>query len=191
MDADVDEASLAALGRARTLTTGCGGASASGRIETPTGCLRINTTTSFDPRAILAACADLQHRSELYRRTGCVHAAALALPDGRLLDFAEDVGRHNAVDKVIGACWLAGHDLGQCFLVTTGRLSSEIAAKTISAKIPMLVSRGAPTSAAVRLAERFLLTLVGFVRGGRMNVYAYPERIAGLSLVPPLGGCTP
>ena len=102
---------------------------------------------------------------------------SLGLLQGSLLLTAEDIGRHTAVDKVIGKALLSGIDPGHCVLFCSGRLSSEITAKAIHARTPVLVSRAAPTDLSVRLARRFLLTLVGFARGKRMNVYSVVERI--------------
>ena len=108
--------------------------------------------------------------------------AAISKGD-RLLDVAEDIGRHNAVDKVIGralrnADGSAEHPgLGQLMLLTTGRLSSEIAAKAYRVGLPVVVSRSAPTSRAVEMARQAELCLVGFARGRRLNVYSAPWRL--------------
>jgi FdhD protein len=119
---------------------------------------------------------ELDRRSELHRRTGGVHAAALASPSG-ILVFREDIGRHNAVDKAVGA-WL-GREGGFAdkILLCSGRLSSEILSKALRCRIPVLVSRSAPTDRGVALARRFNLTLVGFARGRRLNIYSGAERI--------------
>ncbi len=103
--------------------------------------------------------------------------AALADPDGRLALTAQDIGRHTAVDKVIGKAVLGGIDTSRCILICSGRLSSEITLKALHARTPVLVSRAAPTELSVQLARRYLLTLVGFARGRRMNVYSAPERV--------------
>jgi FdhD protein len=117
-----------------------------------------------------------QHPAGLWRRTGGVHACALADAGGLLL-FAEDVGRHNAYDKVIGAAFLGGIERADKIVLTTGRLSAEIAAKAVAAGVPILASRSAVTSLAVAVARRFGLTLVGFARGKRLNVYAGFDRV--------------
>jgi FdhD protein len=125
---------------------------------------------------IMGLMQELDRRSELHRRTGGVHAAALASPSG-ILVFREDIGRHNAVDKAVGA-WL-GREGGFAdkILLCSGRLSSEILSKALRCRIPVLVSRSAPTDRGVALARRFNLTLVGFARGRRLNIYSGAERI--------------
>ena len=128
---------------------------------------------------VLATLPDrLRHRQRLFDRTGGLHAAALALPDGELRCVREDVGRHNAVDKVLG--WaatgrhlpLAGH-----VLVVSGRVAFEIVQKAATAGVAMIGAVSAPTSLAVDLAESVGMTLVGFIRDGGMNVYTRPERV--------------
>ena len=111
----------------------------------------------------------------LWRRTGGVHACALADDNEMLL--AEDVGRHNAFDKVVGMAVLRGIDPGGKIAIATGRLSAEIVSKAVACRVPILASRSAVTSLAIQLARRFGLTLVGFLRGRRLNVYAGFERI--------------
>jgi FdhD protein len=130
----------------------------------------------FAPGAISGLMQEFSRRSEAHRQTGGVHAAALADGSGILL-FREDIGRHNAVDKVVGA-WL-NVGLGGPILLSSGRLSSEIVAKAARCALPVVVSRSAPTDRAVSLAREAGITLVGFARGRRMNVYSAEERIEG------------
>ena len=119
---------------------------------------------------------ELASLSELHRRTGGVHSAALA-DEGGLRLFREDIGRHNAVDKVIGAHLAEGGDFRRCLLLSSGRVSSEVLAKAARCGAPVLVSRTAPTDRSVSEARRLNLTLVGFARGERMNLYSAPQRI--------------
>lgn len=138
---------------------------------------------AIDPRAILSAARELTDHQPVFARTGGVHAAALVDLEGNLLVVREDVGRHNAVDKVIG--WALLEDrlpLRDCFLLVSSRASFEIAQKAYMAGIPMLACVSAATSLAVETAEEFGMTLVGFTRAaedgdGRMNVYTHPDRL--------------
>jgi FdhD protein len=121
--------------------------------------------------------AKFQQASALHRETGCVHSACLT--DGsHILCLAEDIGRHNAVDKIIGWAVLEGDiRLEDKMLLSSGRLSSEIAAKCAAWRIPVLASRAAPTSRAIDIAQKAGITLIGFLRGKNCNVYTHPERI--------------
>jgi len=120
--------------------------------------------------------SEFQQRTELFRLTGCFHSAALS--DGvSILAFAEDIGRHNAVDKVIGAAIIDGISFSEKIILVSGRLSSEIAYKCALWGIPIVASRTAPTDLAVRIAGDSGVTLIGFVRGDRMNIYTNPQRI--------------
>jgi FdhD protein len=156
----------------RIITSGCAGG-VSLKAEPPE---EITDEASFEAGAIRNIFAEFQKKSEGYRTTGGVHSAALT--DGsHILAFAEDIGRHNAVDKVIGYCLLENIPFEGKIMLASGRLSSEIVSKCARCGIPVLLSRAAPTSLAVEIAATAGLTLVGFVRGNRMNVYAGRQRI--------------
>jgi FdhD protein len=117
--------------------------------------------------------ARLEHRQPLFARTGGVHAAGLWSPLGDIVDVAEDVGRHNAADKVLGAAARRGAwPLGDHVLIVSGRVSFEIVQKAAMAGLGAVVAVSAPTSMAVEEARALGLTLVGFVRGGAGNLYA-------------------
>jgi FdhD protein len=134
----------------------------------------------FVGAAVVAGLPDgLRAGQVLFERTGGLHAAGLFDTAGTLLAIREDVGRHNALDKLIGAAALAGElPLHDRVLAVSGRVSFEIVQKAAVAGIPIVAAVSAPTDLAVSAAERLGLTLVGFVRGGGFNVYAGAERIA-------------
>lgn len=131
------------------------------------------------PASVLAGLPDeLRTAQKLFERTGGLHGAGLFTPEGEILSAREDVGRHNAVDKVIGEQLLAGRlPLADRILQVSGRVSFEIVQKAAVAGIPIVAAVSAPTSLAVEAGERFGQTIVGFVRDGRLNVYTHPERI--------------
>jgi len=141
-------------------------------------------TLPAGPRLTLPLLLDLPRRmapaQELFAATGGIHAAALFAADGEMLLSREDVGRHNAVDKVVGALLLAGRlPAGETILAVSGRIGFEIVQKALRAGIPILAAVGAPSTLALRLAARAGMTVVGFVRDGRCNVYCGAERIVG------------
>ena len=112
-----------------------------------------------------------------FERTGGIHAVGLFDPQGSLLVLREDIGRHNAVDKVLGAALLGGLSLSDTIMMVSGRLGFEIAQKGLVAGVPVVASISAASSLAIELATEFGMTTIGFLRGRSMNVYSHPERI--------------
>jgi FdhD protein len=119
---------------------------------------------------------EFQRRSAVFQATGGVHSAALC-NTREMLVFADDIGRHNAIDKVLGHCLLRGIATDDGIVLTSGRIPSEILLKVARARVPIIVSVSAPTDLGVRLADGLGITVVGFVRGDRMNVYTHADRI--------------
>ena len=119
---------------------------------------------------------ELQKRSLTFKNTGGVHSCALCSQE-RIEVFSEDIGRHNAMDKVFGECFIKGISTQDKAILTSGRISSEILIKAARRKVSIIASRSAPTDLAVSLAEKLNLTLIGFVRGHRMNIYTHNYRI--------------
>jgi len=142
----------------------------------------LSAPVSAEPTIPRALAAELPNRLDQpgFRRTGGLHATGLFDPDGDLLYTREDVGRHNAMDKVIGRALMDGYlPLSGRVLCVSGRLSFELAQKAAVAGAPILIGVGAPSSLAVELADDRGLTLCAFARRGSVNVYTHPHRIAG------------
>ncbi len=124
--------------------------------------------------------ARLRETQAAFDATGGLHGAAIFSRDGRLAASAEDVGRHNAVDKAIGSLLLSDAQEGRDVLVVSGRVAFEIVQKAWLARIPAIVAVSAPTTLAIELAREAGITLVGFARGENLNIYTHPERIGGV-----------
>lgn len=160
----------------RTVTSGCGKGSLfyyslDALLSRP-----VEGEVRMRPSNIIERIEDLNRLSETYRRTHGVHNTALASRDEILL-FRDDIGRHNAVDMIIGHVFLHGISLKDKMLITTGRLTSEMLIKAAKIGIPVLVSRNTATTLAVKLAESLNITLIGYARAGKFTVYAGKERI--------------
>lgn len=138
----------------------------------------VSSDLKISPQLLYSLPAKLRAEQETFDETGGLHAAALFDASGELQLVREDVGRHNAVDKVIGAALLQGRfPLDQNILLVSGRASFEILQKALVARIPVVTAVSAPSSLAVALARKFKMTLVGFLRGESCNIYAGAERI--------------
>jgi FdhD protein len=122
----------------------------------------------------------MEARQDVFARTGGTHAAALGTPQGELVSVAEDIGRHNALDKAIGSAMRGdapSFEPARCLAVLSGRLSYEMALKLARVGIPVAASVSAPTGLCVRLLERLNITLIAFCRPPRATIFAHPERI--------------
>jgi FdhD protein len=156
----------------RTLTSGCGG----GATFSSEG-KRVDSDLVVAPAAALSLMKQLlQEQMELYQLSGGLHASALS-DTKSLIVVAEDIGRHNTLDKIQGECLLRGIPTGDRLLLSTGRVSSEMLLKAARMQVPVVVSRHSPTGSAVSLARDLGIALVGYARGSRLLVYSHPERL--------------
>jgi FdhD protein len=161
----------------RLVTSGCGRGASFYSAADAQGQVKVESRIEISTLEVLALVKEFQNRSHIYRATGGVHSAALC--DTRdILVFSEDIGRHNAVDKIFGECILNDIATDDNIIITSGRISSEILLKVAKRNVPIIVSKSAPTNLGVRMAADLGVTLVGFVRGKRMNVYTHYWRIA-------------
>ena len=167
------------LGPKKTILSGCGGSTS--YIDTEK-LPKITSDYVISPQEIWNS-AKAVLNSELHMTTGGIHIVAL-LDHGKILAVSEDIGRHNALDRVIGTALRKGIDLSHSYVIVSGRISSEMVRKCLIANIPVIVSRGATTTLAVEIAEKTGLAVIGFARGGKLNIYSHPERIAGSGRFP-------
>ena len=158
----------------RVITSACGEGSPHQYVgKTP----RVESQLKVKAQVLFESVNQLNFKAEVFRRTGGVHVAAIYKADGSMVTLAEDVGRHNAVDKAIGMAALDKVVFGECFLALSGRMSGDVAFKAAKVGLPIVASIAAALSSGVALAEKANLTIAGFVRGKRMNIYTFPERI--------------
>jgi FdhD protein len=179
--ADVDAASLGSIitGRRQVTTTSACGMCGRRSIESLASAVpRIDAALSMTPAIVSSLPARLRERQAGFDETGGLHAAGLFDAHGECTDVAEDVGRHNAVDKVVGRALLRNAlPLSQFALCVSGRTSFEIVQKAVFAGIPIVAAVSAPSSLAVDLARELGVTLIGFVRGDGFNIYTHAGRI--------------
>jgi FdhD protein len=167
------------LGPKKTILSGCGGSTSfidTGKLPS------IKSGFTISATAIIQMIKDVLE-SELHAVTGGVHVAGLASAYD-VITRAEDIGRHNAIDRVIGYALRNNVDLSSTCAICSGRISSEIVRKCLIANIPVVISRGATTTLAIDIAANTGLCVVGFVRGGKMNIYTHPERVQGAPSFP-------
>ncbi|MDD5038474.1 MAG: formate dehydrogenase accessory sulfurtransferase FdhD [Dehalococcoidales bacterium] len=159
----------------RVISSGCGrGASFYKTADIASQKVEAQMHMSADE--ISALVKQFQHNSQLYLATGAVHSAALCDRENMLV-FSEDIGRHNAIDKIFGKCLLENMPTKDRAVITTGRVTSEILHKVVKRNIPIIISISRPTNLGVRIADALGITLIGSVRGKRMNVYTGEWRI--------------
>jgi len=138
--------------------------------------IKIPLMFTIEGEKIIALMKEFQKSSVEFKKTGAVHSAALCNQE-KIIILKDDIGRHNALDKIIGEAILTNINFEDKIILTSGRISSEILFKTNRCKTPLIASGGAPTNQAVKLARELNITLIGFVRGNRMNIYSGGERI--------------
>lgn len=141
----------------------------------------LKSTIAITASNLLDLMGRMYRKQTVFQETGGTHGVALATPNGDFFILAEDVGRHNAMDKVIGQALFQRRDLSRTVALLSGRISFEMALKAIRAQIPILAAVSAPTSMALNLAQEFNLTLVGFARDRRLNIYTHPHRLLDLA----------
>ncbi|MDD2888217.1 MAG: formate dehydrogenase accessory sulfurtransferase FdhD [Aliarcobacter sp.] len=173
--ANVSEEGYENLFKEKTLTSGCC-VGVTGNAEKVFDCAFVNTDYSVKAIEILANMREFNRPSELFDNTGCVHKAELILEDGTIF-IAEDIGRHNAIDKVIGLASMNNKDVKKSVLYASGRLSMEMVVKCVMHKIPIVVSKAAVTFQGIKSANEHGITLVGFARNNKMNIYTHSGRI--------------
>jgi FdhD protein len=156
----------------RAITSGCSGGTTFELTGSP-----VESDLCITPRQVTHLMAETSRQAELYHRAGGLHVAALAEGE-RLACLAEDIGRHNAVDKIAGLCLRQGLPTADRVLLSSGRISSEVVNKAARMQTPVVVSRTSPTSLAVQLARTWHVTLIGYARRRSFRVYAGEERIA-------------
>ena len=166
--------------RRRTIAgrTGCGLCGTESLAHVSRELPVLGNSAALDRQAIARAMSQFQSLQTLQQATGAVHAAAWCSAEGEVMWLREDVGRHNALDKLIGALASNHVDASSGFIAVTSRASFEMVQKTAMAGVPLLAAVSAPTSFAVATAERARLTLVGFARKDDLAVYCHPERVA-------------
>jgi len=139
--------------------------------------LNLNTQFVVSSELIFSSIIEMQKNTQLFRETGGCHGAAIFDLEGNLIAASEDIGRHNAIDKVIGALLLKKEPFNNKILTSTGRLTGDSVLKAVRAQIPIVASLSAAIDSGIRLASSYGITLIGFARGKRMNIYTNPKRI--------------
>jgi len=155
----------------RTLASGCGGG-----VSFATEMQKVESQLTVKPEEVFSLMKQLNEKAELYRFSGGVHTSALC-NNSEVLVVAEDIGRHNTLDKIVGECLLTKLPTDDKLLLTTGRISSEMLSKAARMRTPIIVSRSSPTDRSISIAQKLGITLIGYVRGNRLSVYSHEERL--------------
>ena len=159
----------------RLIASACGGAATFYSL-TDAATPKVESAMQISPDEVFALVSKFQHGSQLYQATHGVHSAALT--DRReMLIFSEDIGRHNAIDKIFGQCLLEDIPTNDRIIISSGRISLEILHKVAKRGIPIIVSIAVPTSLGLKTADKLGITLIGSVKGKKMNVYTNPQRV--------------
>jgi len=155
----------------RTLTSGCGsGVSFKPREQ------KVNSDLTITPEEVLSLMKQLYQQQDLFQLGGGIHSSALCNRK-QILALAEDIGRHNTLDKIMGECLMKKLPTRDCILLTTGRISSEMLLKAARMKVPIVVSRGSPTERAISLGKDLGITVIGYARGNRLSAFSGEGRI--------------
>ena len=143
----------------------------------------IKSDINVNVDVIFKGLGQVNELARLWKSTGGTHCSIIYDSEGRLVSYAEDIGRHNSIDKAVGKAFMKGRKLNDCFLVCTGRMPAGMVAKAYRAGIPIVVSNTAPFTTGIDLARRLDMTLICFARYPKMSIYSKPERILGIKSV--------
>lgn len=174
---DIEDRLASCITGRRLVTSACGPPEYFIQMKQGVGMPKVMSELRVKSDTVLFAARTMNKEAVIFRETGGTHAAALFSREGDLLYLSEDVGRHNAVDKVIGAAILSGSSFEESFLMSTGRQTVDMVVKAARAGISIVVSLSAATDSGVSAAESTNITLIGFTRGRRMNIYTNPWRV--------------
>jgi FdhD protein len=176
INANVLEQNIKRLDLEGVIVSGCGRAKSTQISKIAIDAAIMKDNFSIDASLLFEQMDKFYTQCPLYEQTGCVHTAKVYFDDDTYF-IGEDIAQHNTIDKAVGKARLANIDLSKCFLMVSGRLSSEMVAKAVMHQIPILASRTASTCRGINIADKFGLTLIGFVRGNGMNIYKNQRRI--------------
>ncbi len=160
----------------RLIASGCGGAATFYSVDDAT-IPKVESQMKISPDEVFALVSKFQHSSEVYLATHGVHSAALCDRENMLV-FSEDIGRHSAIDKIFGRCLLEDISTKNRLIMSSGRITSEILHKVARRSIPIIISISAPTSLGVKIADELGITLIGSVKGKKMNIYTNDWRVS-------------